>query len=186
MLLAAATAWAQQPAVRILIAYHSDTGHTEKLAQSVRDGAASVSGVAVLLRRTADVTDAELLGADGIVLGTPVHWSTLSTEAKRTLDRIANVHWQAKRNGDGRTAGTFCTGGAVASGKDSARLAVLSSFLSMRFIIVGGVDAEGYGTPGPQATTGPADPGISAAEQKEAAEFGRRFAEVTRKLRTGR
>jgi len=38
------------PPVRIMIAYHSQTGNTAKMAAAVREGAASVAGVEVLLR----------------------------------------------------------------------------------------------------------------------------------------
>jgi 2-amino-4-hydroxy-6-hydroxymethyldihydropteridine diphosphokinase len=46
VLLLAAAALAQQPSARVLVSYHSDTGNTEKLAQAVQKGAASVAGVA--------------------------------------------------------------------------------------------------------------------------------------------
>ena len=58
--------------VRILIAYHSRTGNTEKMAAAVRDGASSVTGVEVILRKVADVTAADIVKSDGIILGTPV------------------------------------------------------------------------------------------------------------------
>ena len=183
VLLVAAAALAQQPPTRILVSYHSDTGNTEKLAQAVHKGAGSVAGVEVTLKKTADVKDEEIVRYDGIVLGTPVHWSTLSAEAKRFLDRTGAALWKAKTNGDGRTAGVFCTGGGVAMGKDVARLSVLSAFLTMRYTVIGGVDAEGFGTLGPEATTGPADRGISEKEMEEARRFGERFARFTRQFR---
>lgn len=181
LLLAAAVAWAQPP-TRILIAYHSQTGNTLKLAQAVRDGAAGVEHVAVTFRRADAVTDEDIRSADGIVVGTPVHWSNLSAETKRLLDHIGSVLSKDKSIGDGRTAGAFCTGGGVAMGKDLARISILSAFLTMRFIVIGGVDAYGYGTLGPQATTGPDDPGISDKESAEARDFGRRFALYTRRF----
>lgn len=180
------TALGQQPPTRILVSYHSDTGNTEKLAQAVRKGAASVAGVEVTLRKTTEVKDEEIMRADGIALGTPVHWSNLSVEAKRFLDRVGGVLWKAKANGDGRTAGAFCTGGSVSMGKDVARLSILSAFLTMRFMVIGGVDASGFGTLGPQATTGPADPGVSEQEEEEARQFGERFARLTRQIRASR
>src|SRR5579872_5728091 len=105
--LLAATAWAQQPPVRILIAYYSETGNTEKLAQAIFKGAAAVEGVEARLHKTAEVKDQEILEADGIVVGTPVQWSNATAEAKRFLDRVGAVLWKAKTNGDGRTAGAF-------------------------------------------------------------------------------
>ena len=186
LLLLAAVAAAQQTPTRILVAYHSDTGNTEKLAQSVRAGAASVEGVAVTLRKSGAVKDEDILAADGIIVGTPVQWSNASTETRRLLDRIGAVLGKSKSLGDGRTAGAFCTGGGVAMGKDIARLSILSAFLTMRFVVVGGVDPYGFGTLGPQATTGPDDPGISEKEQEEARQFGERFARYTRQFRPAR
>ena len=185
-LLAGLAALAQQPPTRILIAYHSDTGHTEKLAQSIRNGAASVAGVEATLRKTADFKAEEIVNYDGIVAGTPVHWFNVSAETKRFLDGIGNALWKAKATGDGKTAGAFCTGGHPAMGKDAVRLSILSAFLTMRFLVVGGVDAEGFGTLGPEATTGAADPGLSGKELEEARRYGERFARLTRQIRSGR
>jgi NAD(P)H dehydrogenase (quinone) len=183
LLLAATALTAQQPTVRILVAYHSETGNTEKLAQAIGKGAGAVSGVEVAVRKAAEVRDEDIPRYDGIVVGTPVEWANFTTETKRLLDRIGAALWKAKTNGDGRTAGAFCTGGGVAMGKDVARISILSAFLTMRFTVVGGVDEEGFGTLGPEATTGPRDPGISQAESEEARRFGERFARTTLQIR---
>src|ERR1051326_744239 len=167
LLLVPASALAPQAPVRVLSAYHSQTGNTEKMAQAIRKGAASVQGVEVTLRKTTDVKDQEILQADGIIAGTPVQWSNLSAETKRFLDRVGDVLWKAKANGDGRTAGAFCTGGGVAMGKDVARLSILAAFLTMRFTVIGGVEDSGFGTLGPEATTGPGSPGVGDVAQKE-------------------
>ena len=184
-LAACAPLGAQQP-TRILVVYYSETGNTEKLARGIQKGAAAVEGMEVTLRKAADAKDEEILRADGIVLGTPVEWSNMAADAKRFLDRVGAALWNAKTNGDGRTAGAFCTGGGVAMGKDVARLSILSAFLTMRFTVIGGVDDQGYGTLGPEATTGPADPGISDKELQEAYNFGKRFAKLTKQFRAGK
>jgi NAD(P)H dehydrogenase (quinone) len=186
LLLTGVTALAQQAPTHILVAYHSDTGNTEKLARAVRTGSASIPDVKVTLRKTTEVKDEEILQADGIALGTPVHWSNLSAEAKRFLDRTGEILWKAKTNGDGRTAGAFCTGGGVSMGKDMARLSILSAFLAMRFMVIGGVDADGFGTLGPQATTGAPNKGVSERDEEEARQFGERFARYTQQLRASR
>ncbi len=183
LLLYAAAALAQTPPTRILVAYHSQTGNTEKLAQAVRQGAASVSGVQVTLKKTTDVKDDEIVSFDGFLVGTPVQWSNLSAETKVFLDRVGAALWKAKTNGDGRTAGAFCTGGGVSMGKDVARVSILTAFLTMRFLVIGGVDADGFGTLGAQATTGSEDPGVSDKELTEARQFGERFARFTRQIR---
>src|SRR5258708_6565585 len=107
------TALAQQLPTRILVVYHSDTGHTEKLARAVRQGAASVAGVAVTFGKTTEIKDEDILRSDGIALGTPVHWSNLSAETKRFLDHTGAVLWKAKTTGDGGTATASCTAAPV-------------------------------------------------------------------------
>jgi NAD(P)H dehydrogenase (quinone) len=182
--LLATAAFAQQPPVRILVSYHSQSGNTAKLAEAVRKGAASVNGVTVTLKKAAEVTDAEVVAYDGIVFGAPVYWQSISAEGKAFVDRVATAHQKAKANGDGRTAGVFCTAGAVSSGKDLARLSMIAAFLAMRFTVIGGVDSEGFGTLGPQATTPPGTP-VGDASAEEARIFGERFARLTLRYRGG-
>jgi hypothetical protein len=62
---------------------------------------------------------------------------------------------------------------------------MIAEFLAMRFTIVGGVDAEGFGTLGPQATTGPGAPGVNEAALEEGRALGERVARTARQLRGG-
>ncbi|HPX31840.1 MAG TPA: flavodoxin domain-containing protein, partial [Smithella sp.] len=41
---------------KILIVYHSQTGKTQKMAQAVAEGAKSIEGVEVILKKAADAT----------------------------------------------------------------------------------------------------------------------------------
>lgn len=183
-LLAVAAAAAAPPPVRVLIAYHSQTGNTEKLAAAVRDGVASVAGVEAVLRKAGEASADDIAKADGIVLGTPVHWGTLSADSKRFLDRVGEVLGKTgKTFGEGRTAGVFCTAGGVSNGQDTARLSAIAAFLSMRFVVVGGVNDDGFGSLGPQAVTGASPPGIGDRDRAEARRFGERFARLTRQFR---
>ena len=180
-----AFAAAAAPAVRILIAYHSRTGNTEKMAAAVQEGAASVPGVEPVLRKAADVTTDEIVKADGIVLGTPVEWGNLSAEAKAFIDRVGAALGKAGATyGEGRTAAVFCTAGSPSNGQEMARLSGIAAFLALRFVIVGGVNEEGFGSLGPQAATAGKPPGINDRDRADARRFGERFARITRQLRT--
>jgi NAD(P)H dehydrogenase (quinone) len=171
--------------VRILIAYHSRTGNTEKMAAAVREGAASVTGVEIVLRKVADVSVDDIVKADGIVLGTPVEWGSLSAEAKSFLDRVGAVLGKAGSNyGEGRTAGVFCTAGSPSNGPEMARMSAIAAFLAMRFVIIGGVNEEGFGSLGPQAATAGKPPGVGDHDRTDARRFGERFARLTLKWRT--
>jgi NAD(P)H dehydrogenase (quinone) len=177
---------ARQPGpVRILVTYYSQTGNTEKLAQAIGEGAKAVPGVEVTVQKMADVKDAAIATFDGVIVGTPIHWGNLSTESRGFLDRLGGGLAATKVWGEGRTAGVFCTGGSVSSGKEMARLSMISSLMEMRFLVIGGVDADGFGTLGPQATTGPTDPGLSVNELDEGRAFGTRFARFTKQFRAG-
>lgn len=174
--------------VTILIAYDSRTENTEAFARAIHEGVVSVDGAQGVLRNQSDVADAEIADADGILVGTPVHWGNLSANTKGFMDRMGGVLASAGELGadstpGNRTAGAFVTGGSPASGKELARLGILTSFLSFKFVLVGGEDGAGFGTLGPQATTGPSDAGLSEAELEEARRYGVRFATLTKQLR---
>lgn len=167
----------------ILVAYHSETGNTEALAGLVRDGVVSVEGVKAHLRRLDAVTDEEIIRADGILVGTPVHWSAVSVETRSFLDRVGAVLMEAGAlEREGRTAGAFCTGGGAAMGKEMARLTILNSFLTMRFVIVGGIEGNGFGTLGPEATTPDPKTPMTSEEKDAARASGERFARLTRRI----
>lgn len=176
--------------VTILIAYDSRTGETETFARAVLEGVGTVEGARGVFRKQTDVEETEIVAADGILIGSPVHWGNLSTGTKGFIDRIGGVLTSGGElgadstaaNRTPRTGGAFVTGGSVASGKELVRIGILTSLLSFKFVLIGGEDAAGFGTLGAQATTGPSDPGLSEAELQEARRFGARFARLTQKL----
>jgi len=184
--LASTAALAADP-VRILIAYHSRTGNTEKIAAAVRDGAASITGVEVALRKVADVTAGDIVKSDGIILGTPVEWGNLSAESKGFLDRVGAVLGKAGPTlGEGRTAAVFCTAGSPSNGQELARMSAIAALLAMRFVIVGGVNEDGFGTLGAQAATAGKPPGINDRDRADARRLGERFARITLQFRAAR
>ena len=81
--------YAQTPfaqTVSVLVAYHSATGNTEKMAQGVAEGVKSVAGANVLVKRVGEVTADDLLSSDGVIIGSPVYFGNMSGEAKTFLD----------------------------------------------------------------------------------------------------
>ena len=72
---------------KILIVYHSQTGHTEQMAEAVAAGAAAIEGVTVIRKRAADATAEDLLWADGIAIGSPENFGYVSGMIKDFFDR---------------------------------------------------------------------------------------------------
>jgi len=72
---------------RILIIYHSQTGNTEKMAHAVEDGAKLIENTEVVLKRAQDTSLDDLLGSDGLAIGTPENFGYISGMVKDFFDR---------------------------------------------------------------------------------------------------
>ncbi len=167
--------------IQVLVAYHSLSGNTEVMAQSVVEGAKSIPGTQVLRTRVGDVTADLLFSSDALVVGSPVYWSNMSGEVKMFFDR-----WQFEfgvfpefkmRN---KVGAAFATGGQVSSGKEVTMLTILAAMLGNQMIVVS--DGGAFGA---SATTEGDSPGISEQEKSEAWVLGKRVAEVAWKLKRG-
>lgn len=172
-------AWADEPSITVLVAYHSIGGHTERMAQAVLEGAQSVPGTKVMLKRVGHVAADELFSADALVVGSPVYWSNMAGEVKTFFD-----NWQFKfgvfpdfkmRN---KIGAAFTTGGQVSSGKELTMLTILAAMLGNQMIVV-----SGGGAFGASATTEGDSPGVDDKELKSARELGQRVAEVTLRMK---
>ena len=169
------------PLVKVLVTYHSLSGNTERMAEAVVEGAKSVSGTEVLLKRVGKVTADDLFSADAVVVGSPVYWSNMSGEVKTFID-----NWQFKfgvfpefklKN---KIGAAFATGGQVSSGKEVTMLTILAAMLGNQMIVV-----SGGGAFGASATTEGDSLGIDNKELADAKELGRRVAEVAAMMQRG-
>jgi multimeric flavodoxin WrbA len=73
----------------LLIVYHTKTGNTGRMAEAVRRGATAeaVTGVELRCLTAADAGPADLLWADGVLIGTPENFGYMSGALKDFLDR---------------------------------------------------------------------------------------------------
>ena len=79
---------------RIAIAYHSGYGHTEKQAEAVAAGAASVPGTVTDLVPLDELTDdlwSRLAAADAIIFGTPTYMGSPSAVFKAFVEESVKV-----------------------------------------------------------------------------------------------
>src|SRR3954452_11846974 len=105
--------------VSVLVAYHSASGNTEKMAQGVAEGAKSVAGANVVVKRVGEVTADDLLSADGVIIGSPVYFGNMSGEVKTFLDSWAKMGLFQDRKMRNKVGGTFATGASSRTGRNS-------------------------------------------------------------------
>jgi len=74
----------------LLIVYHSQSGSTSKMANAVIKGAKhpDIEGVEVRVRDALEALPADVLWADGLILGTPENFGYMSGAMKYFLDRV--------------------------------------------------------------------------------------------------
>lgn len=168
--------------IKVLVAYYSVTGNTERMARGVTQGVRSVTAAAAVLKRIEDVTAEDLFSSDAVIIGSPVYWSNMAGPVKTFFD-----DWQLKfgvfpefKMRD-KVGAAFATGGQVSGGKEITMVTILAAMLGNQMIIV-----SGGGAFGASATTEGGSPGIDAGELGEARALGRRVAEVTMTLQRGR
>ncbi|MGD2086508.1 MAG: NAD(P)H-dependent oxidoreductase [Candidatus Aminicenantes bacterium] len=73
--------------IKILVVYHSQTGHTQKMAEAVAKGAGSVKSVRVILKKAAEAVLEDLIDCDGLALGTPEYFGYMAGIIKDFFDR---------------------------------------------------------------------------------------------------
>jgi len=169
---------------KVLIAYHSVTGNTEKMAQGVADGANSVAGATADLKRVSDVATEDLLSADAVIVGSPVYFGNVSGEVKSFLDNWFlkfGVFRDAKMRN--KVGAAFVTGAANSNGKETAMQAIHAALIMNQMVIVSAGGA--FGAYGASATTGPDSPGIDDKKLEGARALGKRVAEFAAIVRRG-
>ncbi len=167
--------------ITVLVTYHSLSGHTEKMARAVVEGAKTVPGTRGVVKRVGEVTGDDLFASDALIVGSPVYWSNMSGEVKTFFD-----NWQFKfgvfpefkmRN---KVGAAFATGGQVSGGKEVTMLTILAAMLGNQMIVV-----SGGGAFGASATTEDDSPGLDEKELAAARDLGKRVAEVAALIKRG-
>lgn len=172
-----------QQKVSVLVVYHSSGGHTAALAFAVADGARTVAGATVTTKRVGDVSCADLLATDALVVGSPVYWSNMSGEVKSFFDRWTT---QCKMLPPAfpmkdKVGAAFVTGGEPSSGKEIALMTIVAAMLGNRMVVVS--DGQALGA---TATTGEGGLPLDPKAIDEGRRLGARVAELAATLARGR
>jgi multimeric flavodoxin WrbA len=71
----------------ILIIYHTQSSNTQKMAEAVAAGAASIKNTKVVLKKAKDATIEDLISCDGIIIGSPEYFGYMAGMIKDFFDR---------------------------------------------------------------------------------------------------
>jgi NAD(P)H dehydrogenase (quinone) len=172
--------------VRVLVAYYSLHGNTERFAQSVAEGAKQVPGTVVTIKKAKDVSKEDLQTADAIALGSATYFANIPGKMKVVID---DWNWRWKVDFTDKVGGAFSTGGGQTGGKEFVVISLLLFMINNRMVVAGPLyqDAEGediWGEAGASAMTGPLDPGVSEMELDAARRLGHRLATLAKKLQS--
>jgi len=123
----------------VLIAYHSDYGNTKKMAEAIAAGMRVVQpDVCIRLQMAEIVSLEDLLAADVIVFGTPVHMGAMAWQLKQLIDRAAKLWMEGAL--EGKIGGVFATGGGfggAGGGVEQTMISLYSNFLAHGMLVVG-------------------------------------------------
>jgi NAD(P)H dehydrogenase (quinone) len=167
--------------VRVLVAYSSETGNTEKMAGGVAEGVRS-AGAEAVLRRITEVSKADLERADAVMLGSPVHMGDVSAEMRRALVAWSGDFgfWES-RGLQNKVGAVFATGGAPSNGKEFTMMSMALTLLQFGMVLV-----SPYGGLGASATTGgpETEQGVNEWELNQARELGKRVVAIAQQMKT--
>ena len=155
---------------RVLVVYHSESGHTARMAQLVADGAKE-AGAEVVVKQVKEAKPAELLEFDGIIAGSPTYYGLMSAPLKKLFDDSVKFHHQLT----GKVGGAFTSSGNVGGGNETTILSILQAMLIHGMVVQGTSRGDHYG---PVAIGAP-----DARAEAECRSLGRRVAELAEKLR---
>lgn len=125
--------------MHILIAYHSDYGSTEKMAQAIAAGVQAAQMTShVKIKLAADIQLHELESADVIFFGTPVHMGSMAWPMKKLMDQTSKL-WMEDLL-EGKVGGVFACGGGLGgagAGIEQTLIALHAHFLEHGMVVVG-------------------------------------------------
>jgi NAD(P)H dehydrogenase (quinone) len=199
---------------KILVLYHSAYGHVERMAEAVAEGARSVAGAEVLVKRVPELMSEdvarkagmkvnqkapvasveELANYDAIIFGTPTRFGNMTAQMRNFLDQTGGL-W-VKGALIGKVGSVFASTGTQHGGQETTITSFHSTLLHQGMIIVGlpysfaglmRMDEISGGSPYGATTLAKADGSRQPSENElDGARYqGRHVAEIAARLERG-
>jgi len=93
---------------KILIVYYSLSGNTKAMAEAIAEGSRAVSGTKVTIKTGLEATIDDLLGCDGVAMGSPDYFSYMAGGLKDFFDR---TYYPAQGKVTGKPCACFGSAG---------------------------------------------------------------------------
>lgn len=148
--------------MKILVVYYTVYGHVLTMAKAVEEGAKSVAGSDVVLRRAREFPDTvqnlnkeggyakqvydsqasipectldDLRAADGVVFGSPTRYGNMTAQMKALIDSTAQLWLNGEM--EGKPAGVFTSTASTHGGQETTLLTMMVPLLHLGMLIVG-------------------------------------------------
>ena len=139
---------------KVLVLYYSSYGHIESMARAVAEGAGSVDGVSVTVKRVAELMPREvaekagvkldqeapiaepkeLADYDAIVFGTPTRFGNMASQMRNFLDQTGGLWMEGKLIGK---LGSVFTSTGTGGGNETTITSCHSTLLHHGMVIAG-------------------------------------------------
>ena len=140
---------------KVLVLYYSSYGHIEAMAEAVAEGARSVEGTIVDVKRVPELvpdevaaaahikvdqaapiaTPDELANYDAIIFGTPTRFGNMAAQMRNFLDQTGGL-WFANAL-VGKVGGVFCSTASQHGGQETTITSFHTTLLHHGMVIVG-------------------------------------------------
>ncbi|MBE9606300.1 NAD(P)H:quinone oxidoreductase [Acetobacteraceae bacterium H6797] len=140
---------------KVLVLYYSSYGHIETMAKAVAEGAASVPGTEVVVKRVPELVPAEVAKAshfkteqdapiatveelpeyDAIIFGTPTRFGMMAAQMRNFLDQTGGLWFSGKLIG--KVGSVFASTATQHGGQESTILSFHTTLLHHGMVVVG-------------------------------------------------
>ncbi|MDD5156386.1 MAG: NAD(P)H-dependent oxidoreductase [Candidatus Omnitrophica bacterium] len=125
---------------KALVIYYSQSGNTKKMAESVAEGIQK-AGLEAVVKDVKDVKADELLKYDGLVIGSPTYYGSMSAQIKQLFDDSVKFHGKL----DGKVGAAFASSANIGGGNETTILDILNAMLIHGMVIQGDWQGDHYG-----------------------------------------
>jgi NAD(P)H dehydrogenase (quinone) len=140
---------------KVLVLYHSTYGHIEKMAVAVAEGARSVDGVEVDIRRVVETVPEELAiksgykldqsapiadvneleNYDAIIVGAGTRFGTAAAQMRNFWDQTGGVWFQGKLVG--KVGGAFTSSATQHGGNETTLIGLIQTLMHHGMVVAG-------------------------------------------------